>query len=682
MQPIQPMQLSFSQLIDQAEARRRGEFPPITGLRTNKENPKTRFSALAVLQQQDGKPSNSPKKKVTDITETVIEEVRKETEREFAQIGRSPATPTQKERPKRAAYATKRIDEKSVEEASRVGEKKPVQANGRIDEESVEEGRIDEESVEEASRVGEKKPVQAKGRIDEKSVEEASRVGEKKPVQAKGRIDEESVEEASRVGEKKPVQAKGRIDEESVQAQEAVEQEKGCINLEPNLSLEIYEEEDLSHLISNLSPSTQKKFESSLEQSQQQIAAFQSVFSTHNERYLAKQQQLDKPDVREYFHSLREQEKREYQGLKNSYNKLQHFFLERIKALTQAIANHMLEDSLLNQTIIGNDSYLKSMSLSSLSIGYRYGATFRIWELKQAMETRKAAIGDVKETEELSSEVEVIPTSSVCQNLAEISRNIDILKEEVIICNEALKKQVKVVADTELPRQYYIHHKQRLDEIKDSLAQMSNGIDEQLRSLIQDLQLEASTPGSPQSLAYQQEQAEIQTRRTKISERQLEIENLLNQRKVMFKLAEPGLDTKEPVKLDLSPEHKQALELIGRITALKEDITLSNSWEKFVPLEQRKFTYSQMSKQVDALVKNKDNFTTQVLPERSKLIESAVRTYAGYILNMQYSMKAIDNHFKLLERDSLERANWQVAQPKKEMDYNNNNKTSKENRRS
>lgn len=424
---------------------------------------------------------------------------------------------------------------------------------------------------------------------------------------------------------------------------------------------------DLEALLRDLSKEAQDKFETNLEEQQEIVSSFQSIFSKNNKKYIVKSSQLKTPSIQKEFHQLRETEKKQYQELITAYTKLKQIFTSRIEALNEAIASHMFESYFLSQTIRGNSSYRNSFSVWNFSLGYLYGATYRLGEISQSLEERRKAIGikeDDKPSLENSEIIDIITPSESCQNLTKISREIALLKEEVTICNEALKTDKQRFTATTLPRQYYIYHMQCLKNINDSLAKLNEDLEKQVSQLREDLKLEVSTPNSPKALACQRELSEIETRKTAILHRQNEIKDLLAQRKKEFKFSEEGLEKDESVKLeDFSPQYTKALSLIERIIALKEDIVLSKAWESFDSSKQRCLTYFQNAEKLKEFSESKSNFESEALPERKKMIESAVMTYQGYIVNMQQSMKAIETHFKLLEKDSLERAGWQVAPP-------------------
>ena len=234
--------------------------------------------------------------------------------------------------------------------------------------------------------------------------------------------------------------------------------------------------------------------------------------------------------------------------------KCEAIFKNRIEVLQKAIANFVLESSFLQHCVTGNYSYLNSFSLLKMEMGYRYGASFRLWEISEALKTRSLSIGiNDKDNASASADVAVTaPSSPVINSLTKISSEIDTLKEEVMICNEAFKKEAaELVERTDLPRKYYIFHKQRLDAIEAAIAgiQTEATIDKRMKEIERGIQLESSTPNSPKSLAYQQERAQIPALLNKILQRQAEVKGLLNERKVYCKLDEKGLDTKEVPQL-------------------------------------------------------------------------------------------------------------------------------------
>jgi hypothetical protein len=426
---------------------------------------------------------------------------------------------------------------------------------------------------------------------------------------------------------------------------------------------------DLEKLIDNLSSQAQEHFEMVLREQQLTVAGFQSLFASNNSRYLAVQDTINKEEVRKVFFQLREDEKLQYIEICNYYDQLKQVFEARIAALQQAIANHSLESALLKQSITGNTSYFNSYSFMNWELGYRYGATFRLGEANEALEARKSAIGVKEEDSTIeTSIIDIIEPSEFCSKIRKLLKDIVILKEEVTICNEALKKDIYEVAISgDLPRKYYIFHKQRLDKLKDLIVEIKKEFKNHIVELNKKISLESSTPDSLTSLAHKQELLELTKRVEMIETRQGEIETLLSSRKKYFKLEEKGLDIKEPIQLtNLSSEYQKALKLVQRITTLKEDIVLSNQWEHIAYPKQRRMIYCKISEKIEKLADEKKKFESEILSKRLGIIETAVATYKTYILNIQESMKAIDKHFDLLLRDAKERGKWQVDPPKVE----------------
>ncbi len=434
------------------------------------------------------------------------------------------------------------------------------------------------------------------------------------------------------------------------------------------------EVQKLLNLLNDLSPDAQNQYEITLRNKQSFIAGFQSLFASNNSKYLSAKDQMNNADVREKFWKIREEEKTQHKTICLSYeNTFKKIFEDRITALQQAIANHSLESALLKESIIGNDSYSKSFSLFNMEIGYLYGLQFRLWEALEALKTRKIAVGikeeetsNLKNGEKAPLESSMIGSSKSSEfylKIVRLSHDLVALKEEVTICNEALRKDIyEIAVSSDLPRKYYIYHKQRLDALKQTIEEVKEEFPNQIELLDKNIMLEASTPDSPKSIAWKQEHLEITKRLDMIKLRQNEIDDFLAHRKKIFGLEEKNLDPKEPIQLtDLSTDYQQALKLIQSITTLKEDIVLSNQWENIDPLDKRRMTYFHIATQIKDLENEKKIFESNVLPNRLKIIDAAIATYKTYISNIQESTKAIDNHFKLLGQDAQQRAKWRVT---------------------
>lgn len=420
--------------------------------------------------------------------------------------------------------------------------------------------------------------------------------------------------------------------------------------------------------IHNLQPGFQTSFEKFMDRKLGEIAAFQCVFQTNNRRFLG-EKNLSRAEIRDKFLALREKEKTQFQSHFEDYEKCAQIFGERIKVLQKAIAQLNLESSFLQQCITGNDSYFNSFSLIKLEMGYRYGANFRLWEINSALEARKAAIGiNDKESATATAEVALVTPSSLDFNtLTQISSDIDELKEEVIISNEAFKSATaELVDNSELSKKFYVFHKQRLNAIETQIAgiQKEKKIENRKKALEAAIKVESSSPNSPKSLALKQELAQLDLLINRILQRQEEIKALLLVRRQICKLTEKEENIQgEPPSANLigttfGATCERALDLTKRITASKEKILIGNQTESIATLEQRKRIYKQLTEENEGLKKQKEAFEKTELSKRSEMINAAVATYMSYITSIQETMSSMNGHIKLLTTQTAERADW------------------------
>jgi hypothetical protein len=444
---------------------------------------------------------------------------------------------------------------------------------------------------------------------------------------------------------------------------------------------------DLKTQVNNLSAEIQELFNKELRENLRKMAGHQIAFSTDNERYQKARAEMGKESVRAQYRELRDRQQAEYRSICDHYERMLTLFNDRIKAVQNAIKNHVLESALLKEIFTGNVSYLSSMSLISLSLGYKYGIPHRLSECTNkdgtgALDIRRERLGlklEDKSVEDVEFSTPIF--SDIQRDTAELSRKIDILKEEVTVCNEAMRKEAyREVSESNLPAIYYLYHHQQLmalrKEIEGEKGEKETVVVPGLKAKAQDrikeldktLDTEKGTPDSELYISALREKTELTTRWEMIELRYKEIVSFLNQRKSDFKLSDKKLEDQQAIKLEnLSAECATALKLLGRITALKEDTVLSNQWEDLQyassaeqKIEKRKVAYFQASKEYSDLAREKSTFETETLPKRQEYLASAVDTYREYIRTMQLDMEKMDNHFKLLGQAAQERAKWQV----------------------
>jgi hypothetical protein len=401
--------------------------------------------------------------------------------------------------------------------------------------------------------------------------------------------------------------------------------------------------------VSNLEINVQDAFNEELRKELQNVGGFQTTFSNDNERY--------KNKVQEDYRTLRETEQAKYRQFVSNYAIVKDVFDDRIGILESTIRKHRLEMNLLDEAILGNESYWNAW--------YKYGATYRLWEMvdskKGALEARRVAIklqlGEVATPE--AAEIQVASISEIRGQIITLSRDIDVLKEEATVYNEAMKKQKEEMIKSGLPKLCYLHHKQKLDGLKLTIDKLRTNQVKRIQEL-DDVIKQEHLNQDPQYLSAQQEQAEITKRWEMINLRHKEITTLLANMASSFKLPEEVINSKETVALEnLSSECTLAFDLLKRITSHKEDVVLGNTWEMYALEPQRRIIYFQAQSQATKLVQEKKEFEKSI-DTRKKVLATAVETYCGFIKTMQHDLRAIEAKYKILETQNEEREKWQV----------------------
>lgn len=430
--------------------------------------------------------------------------------------------------------------------------------------------------------------------------------------------------------------------------------------------------------VKNLNTIEQEKFEKTLREQLHKIGEFQTTFSSNNDLYQKEKDNIKNEVVRSHYENLRKSELESYRTIDSAYKQLLPIYQERINYLKREIALNGFETQLLNEAIIGNDSYFKNYRLTNLSLGERYGAEFRTWEIGNALENRKSKLGLKPEDKPDSSTIPPITLrSNVQTQIVTLSHKIDELKEMVTIhkhalinYKETLKKTVEDVfkseeiPDVDLPKKSYLDQKQQLDELKSLIETLKPEMDKRNQELDDSIEREKIITGSAELLACQQEKSEIKNRWEKINYRYQEIEALLEQRKSYYKLLDKDLEKSEEVKLDkFSKESDEALDLLKRITACKESIILENEWENLAQLEKRKISYFRSLQEKESLETEKTTFAIKTLPNRLNVLKTSVFTYLEYIKTLQQDMASIGRHLEILTIESQKRGSWQVDPP-------------------
>lgn len=449
--------------------------------------------------------------------------------------------------------------------------------------------------------------------------------------------------------------------------------------LEPEEELldEFLEEEDLEEfrkkeiLINDLSQKIEEVFENNLEDLQESIAGLQSIFTTTNKKYLAQTKLFPlSEDLQTNFREIHDQEERRRADLHETFNKCEKIFNRRIDVLNQSIHLYQLESEFLEQSIKGNTTYWNSFSLLQGSVGYRYGANYRMGEIVATLSAREGAIGKFEKLENHELEKHFLQNdSSPIETLQKISIAIDELKEEVLICNEALKNKTQSLSSLklDLPKQFYRHHFQRLEAIKKDFSAIQIQLTERISHLRSSIKAEQANQKSEEELLpLKQEKTELTHRLDIIKRRQGEVEKFLSVRKHQFKLEGEHLETLEDVaSFSFGNDYDHALSLVQRITALKEEVVLSQNWENLALPEQRQQQFSILSKRKQALEIEKLEFENTKLPARIQFIQTAVMTYQRYILNFEIGMESIRDHLQILAKIRLERVQWNLGPNRK-----------------
>lgn len=459
---------------------------------------------------------------------------------------------------------------------------------------------------------------------------------------------------------------------------------------------------DITKHVNDITAQAQDAFDRVVFARYREACGYAASFAATNLEYkiLVSKRQENHVNVIDRFNRLKSTDAESFKKLKTSYNKL--LFQQRLTVLHTAAVNLFLEFSFLNHSIIGNESYLQSISLLDRTTGNRYGARYRCSQIQTALDARKLTLG-IKEVEKSSSKddskgeppvglspagpvaAEALPVPAaltILEQFREISKKIDVLKEEVTICLEALKLKIyptfkikgtiaignetiqqgirTFIAASGLPVKYYKYYKARLAQLQAEMAAISAQVPDRIVSLDRLIRNLARTPTSPMSITYQQERLELVNRQAKIAERQVEVEQFLDQMKIHFKLVDEPVG-KEPMTLDgLSAEYTPALDLITRVTALKEEILLSDTWDSSAPPEQRIASYFKFSNQAAIISREVAKFEMEQVTPRTLMIDRAIDTYMSYYQNMQRRMTIIEANLSSLEQASSERASWKT----------------------
>lgn len=420
-------------------------------------------------------------------------------------------------------------------------------------------------------------------------------------------------------------------------------------------------DEQLQKTLLDLSAEIQEVFNEQLRNMLLSVAGIQSLFSSDNKSYQSEGPTIYDPQVSARYYKLRETEQKKYRDFCNEYENFITPFRKRIEIIQEVIRKHIFEIAYLKEAIIGNDSYLKSYSWTSL--GYKYGASFRLSETNESLELRRAKL-KLKKEDKPSEEIKTSRNtpSEIQSSSIHLSESFAALKEEVTVCNHALEKEAyEEVVKTDLPKIYYLYHKQLLDALKLEMDDLKPKKENQIKELDKQINIEQCNPGFPVYLNLQHERNEIAKRWDMITIRHQQIGELLNNRKKLFKFSEEVSESKTPIKPDeLSPEMNQALELLKRIMHHKENTVLENSWENWMYEELRRDIYFQACNQTKELETHKEEFANKTLPARLKVLNSAIETYRRYIKTMEQGIQDIDQHFTILTKDAQDRAKWQV----------------------
>lgn len=424
----------------------------------------------------------------------------------------------------------------------------------------------------------------------------------------------------------------------------------------------------LNEKVSNLSEEAHQEFNTALRETLKMIGGFQSLFSKDNSDYRSEGKNLEKPLVKEKYSALKTRTQDEYRIIDQNYSNFKEIVFKNIGFLNDAIKLHSFEKEALQESTSGNQSYLSSFSIINLKVGYKYGFDFRYWEItnpKGALETRKANIGlktDAEKKPEVVFLEEKETLNATSKKIITLSLEIDTLKERVLVINESLEKDSKEMIKSDIPKRYYLYQKQQLDALKGQLDELKSAQETRIKELELVIERENVNLEAIPYLNAVREKTEIMKRWEMINLRHDEVLKLLNNRKSVFKLSDETLNSKEEVKLDdLSTEYQKAFDLLNRITSLKEDLILGNTWEKWASPGQRETEYFKAVKKTEELKEEKAKFVSEALPNRVKVLETAVETYRGYIKTLQQGIQAIDEKLSILKIERKERQNWQVG---------------------
>ncbi len=432
---------------------------------------------------------------------------------------------------------------------------------------------------------------------------------------------------------------------------EGTEQKTQEVALVTNISIKELRK-TLTQDVANLTEEIQQEFQKLSDAAFERVETFLAHINLGNQTYQTEGAKLkDDQEVRKSYRLTRETDQASLQKITSSYEKTQTLFQSRIKILQEVIAKHNLEKALLRERIEGKTSVWESLSWS-----YRYGATYHLGETKEALKMRRVAPTAERKDSMLESIMvgEPVPIRSDITNL---SLHFEVLCEEVIVYNEALKAVPKSSA---LPLLHFQRHTQQYKILLEEWNKLKEDHQKRLEQLTEEIAKNESVKENSDLLnSLQKEKFELSSHQKIINKYTQEIAVLLKHRQDQFSL----IISEEMIERSpLSTEDTESQRLLQWSVELKEKSAI-HCWEKYSSVASKYETFIQASKEKAELDRDFKAFKTEAYPQRVKLLETALASYQSYIETMGLEEKKINRQMRALSKAIEKREKWQIDPP-------------------
>ena len=432
-------------------------------------------------------------------------------------------------------------------------------------------------------------------------------------------------------------------------------------------------------------------FITSLKDHLSEIAGFRATVSQENPLYETIIQQFSTAhELQDQLRKDCEITQKKYRQIVEQDKRVSDLFTTNNTALQERLILRSTEEAVLKAMIIG----VNNLKDSGVGLYERYGAEWRLWELTATpgwlssggfLNIRKKTLGitdEIKSNPTPIHDEEIKPThpdDAYLQQIEKLLVDMAILKEEILIWNQAFYAVQNLLRDHDLLKKITEYHSQQLKTHEERLGKLKLLKGPLQERLTEDLKLE-TLPGSPSHQNASRRLVQLEECWKMIDNRQERGGKFLNERINHFKLVDKNpsdkklekieLD-KEPVdnKLDknklkddpgkvfadFSTKFTTAFSLIREIVALKEQVTLENQWENYFDPEKRKTLYFNSLNSCKELQKKHEVCKTEVLPE----VETALKIEKHLVVEKMRGLKsAIEENMKKLEQDMTKRSGW------------------------